>query len=60
MSNEELKNNWVMICAIIALGRMEKLTICVIRFVRVHIVMKRWKCSWMKTKISLMMMQIFN
>ena len=43
--------------AIIALGKMVKLTINVIRCARVHIAMMLLKHSWMKTKDILMMMR---
>lgn len=49
-----------MIYAIIALGKMVKLTINVIHCAMVHIAMMLLKHSWMKTKVVLMMMRNNN
>lgn len=57
MANEELKRHWVMIYVIIARGKAAKSTTVAIVFARAYIVMMHWTLSWMKTKVSLMMMR---
>lgn len=46
-----------MIYVIIARGKAAKSTTVAIVFARAYIVMMRWTLSWMKTKITLMMMR---
>jgi hypothetical protein len=57
MANEELKQALGDDYVIIARGKAAKSTTVAIVFARAYIVMMRWTLSWMKTKVSLMMMR---
>lgn len=58
MANEELKQALGDdLCDYFARGKAAKSTTVAIVFARAYIVMMRWTLSWMKTKVSLMMMR---